>query len=345
MIAIAITLTSQSPANAADLADIHAETEDLNNESDAAAAEIKEVKVALATEHSEAEKKFNAAKSKYDMAAAKRQEAVDRFNKGEAEIARLNKEAARLNGEAKRLDGETVLHEKAIANNKVKAEKLNGEIKSLQELRGEAGKRFLDIGVQRDKMDMETKDLEAQKADATKSFQAAKEQEKQALVQLEKRKAEYAQNKARTDAFLAQMRERFKEAQGRLSAIRKETEHLDVKEEKLAVQAKQAEEEVKMAEGTALDRSLSSTSEAQTTEVSAPPSAAPAAEVSMASAPASELTFKRKCKVFDVPARGAKVLIEQTAGASVAKMDEGQKWIAFKLEDGRKGFVAKACFH
>lgn len=322
-IGAAILITSMDTAFAAG-GDASTETEDLSDESDAAAAEVKEVKERVRQEKAEATANHNAAKRERDAAVAAKNAALERLNQSEAEIQRLNKEAIRLKSETDRLNGETALHEKAIAENNAKAEKAGGEIKALQDLRGEAAKRFIETGIQREKIENSNKSLDTQIADAKRELQMAKDQEKQASAQLEKMRTEHAANKAKTEQFLAQMRDQYKEAQARASKMKAEMAQIEQTEQKLATQAKAAEAEVKDAEARADGRSLSS--------------------VATAGDQPAAMTFKRTCKVFEGPKRGAKVLAVHESGKSIKKSDEGQKWIAFKMDDGRKGFAAKACF-
>ena len=72
--------------------------------------------------------------------------------------------------------------------------------------------------------------------------------------------------------------------------------------------------------------------------VQAPP--APATEVKTLP---NLFTFKKSCRVFAGPTRKHPVLMVQDAGAQVSKVHEGATWIAFKMPDGRQGFVNKNC--
>lgn len=59
---------------------------------------------------------------------------------------------------------------------------------------------------------------------------------------------------------------------------------------------------------------------------------------------ADPMIQKIKCEVYDGPEKDSNVLATQEPGASVLKTDEGSTWIAFWVDDNRKGYIAKNCF-
>jgi hypothetical protein len=110
------------------------------------------------------------------------------------------------------------------------------------------------------------------------------------------------------------MKERYGQAQARMAAMQSEKAQMQLTNDRLEAQAQAAGEEVQSAER------------------------APTASQQEA------LKFKRNCRVFERPEKGAKVLAIQPPGSQVSKSDEGKSWIAFPMPDGRKGFAAKSCF-
>ena len=59
---------------------------------------------------------------------------------------------------------------------------------------------------------------------------------------------------------------------------------------------------------------------------------------------ATAMTLKRDCKVHDGPSRDSKVLGVRLGGQSISQASGDKSWVAFPMEDGKKGFVATSCF-
>ena len=296
--------------------------EDLVDEADAAAAQTDAIKERISEERQEAKRNLERAKDRHQSAMSRRQDALSRLRSSEAEIENAQQEKVRLNKEAERLDNETLLTEKAVQQNRALAEKLKGEVQALKDLRGEKAKNFIELTTQRDRAQEDAKALETAKAQAEEELKKVKEQEKLAMEQLERLKVEHAQNKVRTEAYIAGLRERYKEAQEKTADAQTEQASVEQETLQLAEQAKVAEKEVHAAEGASINRTITN----------------------ITGTPTEEVVFRRKCRVFDGPTKGAKVLGVKTSGTSVPKSEEGKTWFAIQLEDGRKGFASKNCF-
>lgn len=349
---ILLALNVQSFAYAADADDINAEVDELNADSDAAAADNAEVKARMAKEKARAEKALRAAHQKNQAAAAKRQASAEQLKASDEEVAALTAEQARMKAEVERLSRETANTEKAALDTRTQIEKLKAEIESLKTLRGEKAKTFIDLTTQTDKVLEEMKKMELEKSQLEIDLAKSKEQEKAANDNLLKVKAEEAAKKVKLEAYIAGLRERFHQAQERIAAMEGEANLARVNGQKLEATAKVAENEVIAAEGQLVRgpsappvvaaSSDSGSAGGETRGLASSGKAQGAAAKTSGSANA--YVFKRSCKVFEQPAKGANVLMVQKSGAQVSKSDEGKTWIAFQLEDGRKGYAAKNCF-
>lgn len=332
-------LTSAAYAGAID--EIADDTEDLANEADAAAAETKEIKQEMAKEKAKARAKYQDVSKEHRDAVAKRAAAVKDLKNSESEIDRLASERVKLLADIERLKNETAIAEKTAKDNQMMIEKAKLEIETLKKIRSEKQTKLIEVSSERDRTVEVMKGLDQQKLQADIEFQKLKEQEKFTNDQLQKTRLEEAQKKARLDAYLAQLKEKYKETQEKIKAAENEQEQLQQNTAKLEAQAKAGEAEVEQAEAQlGAPKRVPASLDPETKPVTY----APAAESASSAASSSDLTFKRKCRVFDKPGKGGKPLGSKSAGSSVTKSDEGKNWIAFTLKDGRKVYAAKACF-
>lgn len=340
---------------AASAADVNSDTEDIMNESDAAVAETKDFKDRTAQEKAAAEKRRDAAKSQLNNAAAKRQKAIDEMNATEDEIKHLGSEQSKTKADAARLDNENAQTEKTTKDNQAKIEKMKADLVVLKQQRTEKAQKYLELAGQRDKVNEQLKALETEKQTAEAELKAANDQDRATTDQVVKLRKEYAAKKAKGDAYLAELREKYKRAvdhQAQLGVEKSEMEKNDLKQQ---ATIKTAEQEVAQAENpsqqlAATEPSADTPTAAAQPAATSTPSAAKAAEPSSTvaarepSKAKQDVTFKHKCRVFDGPVRGSNVVGVQESGMSVSKFDEGKEWIAFWLRDGRKAFAAKNCF-
>ncbi|MGE0525516.1 MAG: hypothetical protein AB7G93_06225 [Bdellovibrionales bacterium] len=320
-----------TPATAMDLEDVE-DMEGVSEEADAAYAETKDVQESLAREQARVRSAYKAASDAHNAAESKRQDAISRMKSAEAEIDRLNSESARLKKDMERLAQETAAANKTSEEMKIKVEKANMDLATLKELRNEAANKFLQTTVERDRLTESVTGLEEQRLLAEQEFQKLKEQQKQAEAQLAKVKQEEAQKQARLKALIDGMKQRSLEAEQRKVALEKEAEQERMNTAKLEAQSKLAQEAVHTAESR-IDRAPNQIESAGRVQ-----------KLSADMAP-EELVFKRKCRVFERPARDAKVIMVQQSGTAVSRSDEGKTWFSFSLSDGRVGFAAKKCFH
>ncbi len=247
-----------------------------------------------------------------------------------------------MKAEVERLSREITTAEKAALDTRTQIEKLKVEIETLKTLRGEKAKTFINLTTQTDKVIEEMKKMELEKSQLEIDLAKSKEQEKAANDNLLKVKAEEAAKKVKLEAYIAGLRERFHQAQERIAAMEGEANIARVTGQKLEATAKVAEKEVIAAEG----QLVRGPSPGPDTGAVAGESRglASSRKASGKATGAASYVFKRDCKVFEQPAKGANVLMVQKSGAQVSKSDEGKTWIAFKLEDGRKAYAAKNCF-
>ncbi len=321
-----LTLNFTAPALAADADDMSSEVDELNADSDAAAADNAEVKTRMAKDKARAEKALRAAQQKNQAVAAKRQASADQLKQNDEEVSALNAQQTQLKSEVERLSKEATLSDKAASDSRTQVEKLKADIETLKALRGEKAKSFIELTTQHDKIAVEIKKMEEEKFELENDLIKSKEQEKAATESLAKIKVEEAAKKVKLEAYIAGLRERYHQAQQRITTLEAEGTTMKMAGQKLESTSKVAETEVIAAEA----------------QLSRGPSAgAPAVAEAK---PTGAYVFKRSCKVFEQPTKGAGVLLVQKAGAQVSKNDEGKTWISFKLEDGRKGYAAKTCF-
>lgn len=318
-----MALTLQFSATASELDEIDADVDQLNADSDAAAADSDEIKSRMAKDKARAERALKAAAAKNKAAAAKRQQAADQLKKADEEIQNMSNEQARLNADAERLDREAAASQKAMAANQAKVAQIKKELEAIRAIRAEKAKAFIEITSQQDKIKADLEQMEQEKTVAEAELEKVKEQEKVTIESLAKLKTEEAAKKAKLEAYIAGLRERFHQAQERIAAMEGEKTQLQTANQKLESTAKVAENEVIQAEAQLMGRR---------------PSEAKASG-------SKEYTFKKKCNVFDRPAKGANIVAVKSSGTTVQKSDEGKSWIAFPLTDGRKGFVAKTCLN
>lgn len=226
--------------------------------------------------------------------------------------------------EIERLDKENSALEKTNQENLTRAQKLKSDIETLKALRGEKAKHFIELTSQHDKVIADIKKMEQEKAQLETDLTKAKEEEKSANENLQKAKVEAAAKKVKLESYIAGLRERFRQAQQRLAALEAQKSQVQSSTQKMEATAKVAENEVVQVESR-LTRNLASSAESTGNEQ-------------------GQYVFKRNCKVFDKPARDAKVLLTKQTGDKISKNDEGKTWIGFALQDGRKGYAAKVCF-
>lgn len=300
------------------------EGEDVANESDAAMAETKEVKEQLAKEHAAAKRKHDAVKRQRDSAAAKRQAAVDGMRAIENQIQNFEKEQARMKTEIAGFEKETEQALKVTEEKKALAQKLKSETATLTQLKTEKLQKLDAMKLERDKVLQEQKEVEALRLTSDQDFQKLKDEEKKQSDALDKLKLELTQKKARSDAYLAELKERYRKSQEQLKAKKAEVALIEMNANKADAMTKTAEQE------------LNPQIQDQPME-----SAVPA--VQRTEQPQA-VEFKRKCRVFDSPGKGPKVLATQGPGDAFHKAEEGKTWIAIQMPDGRKGYAAKGCF-
>lgn len=301
------------------------DNEDIANESDAAMAETKEVKNQLAKEQASAKRKYEAVKRFRDSAAAKRQAAVDGMRAVENQIQNFEKEQARMKAEIANFEKETEQAVKVTEEKKVLVQKLKAETASLTQLKTEKLQRLDAMKLERDKVVQEHKEVEALRLTSEEDFQKLKDEDKKQSDALDKLKLELTQKKARSDAYLAELKERYRKSQDQLKSKKSEVALIEMNANKSEALTKTAEQELK-----AQDDGQSMENE----------QAAPVARIE----PPQAVEFKRKCRVFDSPGKGPKVLATQGPGDAFHKADEGKTWIAIQMPDGRKGYAAKGCF-
>lgn len=301
---LVLTLCASVSASANDA--FGADTEDLLNESDAAAAEVGDVKQEMRQEKARAEKRHEAATKTYNSAVAKRAQVVEQMKQQETEIARLKAEQGRLTAETERISNETVAMQTEIDNSKLQIEQLKQDTLTLTTLRTEKNMALTKVAAERDKVVLDLKDVDMQKQEAEASFNLAKEQEKLATEEMQKLRLEHRQKKARQDAYAAEMNLKKQEAQARLATLQTEKASLNP---------------------------AATTPEPQTPDAPRGPS----------TSATTELQVKRKCRIFDKPGKGSTVLGIQSSGTAIAKTREGKSWVAFPMPDGREGFIAKRC--
>lgn len=301
------------------------DSEDIANESDAAMAETKEVKNQLAKEQANAKRKYDAVKRVRDSAAAKRQAAVDGMRAVENQIQNYEKEQARMKSEIASFEKETEQAIKVTEEKKALAQKLKTETAALNQLKIEKLQRLDAMKLERDKVVQEQKEVEALRLTSEEDFQKLKDEDKKQTEALDKLKLELTQKKARSDAYLAELKERYRKSQEQLKAKKSEVALIEMGANKSEAMTKTAEQE------------LNSQDDGQAME------AAPATAMARTEQPQA-VEFRKKCRVFDSPGKGPKVLATQSPGDAFHKADEGKTWIAIQMPDGRKGYAAKGCF-
>lgn len=307
------------------------EEEDIANETDAAVAENAEVKRQMARDRAASQRRYEVAKKAHNSAAAKRQASIDQMKKVEADIARFEAERVRMNKEVEKFEHETLVSEQATEQSRLAAQKLKTEIANLQTVVKESQTRLATVNAERDKVMLEQKEIENQKLVADQDFQKQKDLERVENEALEKLRMETAQKKAKNEAYIAGLKERYQRGVEQMAARKAEMANMERESHRMEALARTAEDEVATVEG----RVRAPTSAPAVEEPAAPPTSVAANDA---------LQFKRKCRVFDGPKKGSKVLQMQDPGVSVEKSDEGRSWISFKLSDGRKGYAAKGCF-
>lgn len=329
---VSLTLGMPSAARAEDLEDL----EDIANESDAALAETADVKRTLKAERDAQQKKYDTVKKAHNSAVAKRQQSVDQMRRIEGEIQRFEAEQVRLKKDMERLEAETLEAQKVSEEKKQIAEKMKGEIETLKQLRQEKAQKFTAMAVEREKILAQHAEIENERKLAEQDFNKIKEEEKRETEALEKLRLETNQKKAKHEAYLAGLKERYNKAREGIASSKTEALNMERDSARMDAVAKTAESEVAEAEG----RSSAPAQEPINTSGGISIAAQGAAD---SDSDAERITFKRQCRVFDGPKKKAKVIGKQSAGATAPKAEEGRTWVAFLMADGRKGYVAKGC--
>jgi chromosome segregation ATPase len=308
-----------------------ADEEDLMNESDAAAAQTAGIQKRLANEKAQAQASYAAAKRAHDQAVSERQKAADRLQKSQDEIEDLNADQAKLVKDTERLKTETSAIEKTIATSQTNAEKARADLATLKQLHVDAAHRFLDLATQRDKVVRDAEDLEKQVSEAQQELDDQKAREKQVSEDLDKRKTEFARKQAQMQAKITSLRERYQQSHSKVLEMQAENARIEDESNRLQQQTKTGESEVEQVEA-----KLAAPAQAE--------SAGIARDVSSVDSGAGALVLKHNCRVFDAPKKGAKVLGVRQGGTAISKTDEGRTWVAFTVDGGGKGFLAKSCF-
>jgi chromosome segregation ATPase len=220
------------------------ETEDVSAESEAVMADTQEIKERMAKERAKADQAFQAAVKANQAAAAKKQAAIEQMKQTETDIEQLESDKKRLNADIKKFALETAAVEKVIAENRTKMEKARAEVQTLQQLKSEKAGHFLMLTSQRERLLEEMKRTEDEKVQAEKEFQAAKEQEKKAQQEFDQTKLEQAKTKARLDAYLATLKERYREMQDRKKAVQEEQQKRERENARLEAQTRTGENEL-----------------------------------------------------------------------------------------------------
>lgn len=251
------------------------------------------------------------------------------------DIEELFNEQTKTRKDVERIEKETKEASKAMAGDKAKLEKMRNDLKLMQGLRAEKQKQFLELTTQHDRVVEQIKEMEAEVAKVEMELGKAKEEEKATLAKLQRVRAEEEGKKKRLEAHIAGLRQRYKETADKVAQMDAEIAQQQANGQRLEATAKAAEQEVNDMDAKANNRMLA------TIGVAATPSSSSSSD---SASSGGDLTFKRKCRAFETPAKGAKVLETMESGASVTKSEEGKTWYAFTL-NGRKAYAAKNCFN
>lgn len=248
------------------------------------------------------------------------------------DIESIFDEQTKTRKDVERIEKETRETAKSMSGDNAKLAKMKNDLKLMQGLRAEKQKQFLEMSTQHDRVVEQIKELEAEVAKIEAELAKAKEDEKATLAKLQRVRAEEEGRKKRLEAHIAGLRQRYKETADKVAQMDAEIAQQQANGQRLEQTAKAAEHEMNDMDAKANNRMLA------TIGVAAAPASA------SGDAAATDLTFKRKCRVFETPAKGAKVLGSKDSGDSVSKSEEGKTWYAFPMGDGRKAYAAKTCF-
>lgn len=359
----ATILLISARVQAAELSDLNHDTEDIMNESDAAVAQTKDFKAKQLIIKASADSRHQVASQTLKLAEQRRQKTLDNLHQSESEIQRLNSETAKWTADAARLDGEALETEKTTTSNLAQIEKMKVDIQNLKQVRAEKAAHFLELASERDKSQRELDAIQAEKTQAETELAQASLQEKDLADKLGKFKTEQGRTTAKLQTELVQLKERYNQAQDHQQQMQNEKTELERNTLKLEAQRQAGALEVNHAEEPEIMEQANSSEDENVAVPVAVPAVTPAtlaphpAKVAQVLSPSAsparqptsqplkaEMTFKRKCRVFDGPVRGSNVLAVQESGMSIAKTEEGKQWISFLLQDGRKAFAAKNCF-
>lgn len=244
-----------------------------------------------------------------------------------SEIDRLGRESAQMQTDTKQ-SRETL-------------EKLKADVAKLREIRGAKAKDFVEGSTEHDRNTDQIEALTNEKAQIEKELAEADAKEKDKTAKLAKARAELDQKKAKLEADIAQLKARYKEAQARIAKVDGEEDDVEKRTASLEAQKQVAETETANAEAEAAGQPANP----QARAIASNKASDGDAEEDDGSGPSvGGITFKKRCRVFDGPTKGAQVIDIQSPGSSFVKTGEGQTYYAFPLGGGRQGYAAKTCF-
>jgi fused signal recognition particle receptor len=242
-------LIFSAQAFAQEQVDATTDVEELMADSDAATALAIAARKRATQERAENARLLRQANKAREVAEAKRHEANVQREQTEAEIDRLLGEQRNLKKDLRKSDASIQASEQAIQQDKARVEQAKQATNALVQKRTESELRLKQTEDAQNEIVVQTQAVEKQKALIEAQLEQALRDEKIAKQELEKTKVDEARRQAQLTAQIAELKERYRQAQERAREVASTSEQLKRNTSKLEQVQKVGVDEVERAEG------------------------------------------------------------------------------------------------
>jgi len=218
-LAFALTLTGGLNATAADISDDVTDVEEAAADSEAARNEARAIRARVEKERAENARELKTVREARQAAESKKQEASVTLKKSEAELGRLANEASQLNKDIIRLNHETMVSERTLADTRARLEKSRTDAAAMKAARAEKQMKLSEINKQKMQLMREVAIADDDMALETKQLEKIAAEEKLAIEELEKTRAEEVVRKVQAEAKIKELKDQIQTARAQRKAL------------------------------------------------------------------------------------------------------------------------------
>lgn len=209
------------PLAAQDITDEVTDVEEVTADSDAAKAEARALRARVEKERAENARELKNVRESRQAAEIKKQEAAQTLKKSEIELKRLASEATQLNKDIIRLNHETMVTERALTDAQARLDKSKVDSTALKATKAEKQAKLAELAKQQMQLMREVGLAEDQLAVEARDMERIAAEEKTAIEELEKARAEEVVRKVQAETKIKDLKEQ-------IQALRTQRKALDV---------------------------------------------------------------------------------------------------------------------